>query len=269
MKDMDTEFQPNFGNRVSKQKKLWEIIHSSIRTKSIAEVAAMSLEEKRSNHYIMIEIDIPKTKKSIDKAIDKFIKDFTPLEDNGEQLLEFLGFYDDEAPYNEKPMYKELHEKITEEETEPEEIVKIVKAILTELPPEELRELWVFGMPVTEEEAKTNVEQWANNTYPIRILAEYATGELIKNYSEQGDDAITYSAKQQIEHNKTYRKNNQVLTPEEEAKEIEEYKILVEEVIKKYPKETQGYCRGRAMVEQNFSEKTILATIKIILEDEL
>ncbi len=41
----------------------------------------MSQEDKERNHYVAMEPEIPKTKKGIEKAIDKFIADLNPLED--------------------------------------------------------------------------------------------------------------------------------------------------------------------------------------------
>ena len=54
----------------------------------------MSQEDKRAEHFTAILPEIPKTKKGIDKAIDVFINDFTPDNDNGDELLGSLGFFD-------------------------------------------------------------------------------------------------------------------------------------------------------------------------------
>ena len=149
---METEFTPKFSNKSSKSKALMSLIQSSIEAELMKEVEAMSQEEKQDNHYIAIEPEIPKTKKGIEKAIDKFIADFTPLEDEAEELLSFLGFYGDEPPYNEKPLYKVLHAQITRE-AKTKEIVETVKGILRGLSVEELNKLWVFGITVTKEKA--------------------------------------------------------------------------------------------------------------------
>ena len=267
---MITEFTPKFSNRAGKSKALHFLIQSSIEAKLMKEVEAMSQEDKERNHYVAMEPEIPKTKKGIEKAIDKFIADFNPLEDEAEELLSFLGFYDNEAPYNEKPLYKLLHDKITEE-TKPKEIVETVKGILIGLPVEELNKLWVFGITVTEEEAKENVKMWVKGvaTNTANFLFFYAIGKWKQvMYKDEPEDAITFSAK------KNYTINRQVLKaiyPEdiEEPEKLEEYKGRATKVVEKYPKQAQAYCRGFIMLQKNYSEKAITATVKALLKDEL
>ncbi len=268
---MKTEFIPKFSNRTGKSKALHSLIESSVMAKLLREVEEMSLEEKEGNHYIAIEPEIPKTKKGIEKAIDKFIADFSHLEDEAEELLSFLGFFDNEAPYNEKPLYKLLHAEITEE-TKPKKVVETVKGILTGLPVEELNKLWVFGITVTEEEAKENVKMWvkgvASNT--ANFLLFYAIGSWRQIMcKDEPEDAISYSA---IENHKLHRKylySDEKLTPEEEAKKIEEYKERVTKAVRDYPKEAEAYFRGWTMLKNNYSERAILETAKKILKDEL
>ena len=267
---MKTEFIPKFSNRTGKSKALHFLIESSVMAKLLREVEEMSLEEKEGKHYIAIEPEIPKTKKGIEKAIDKFIADFSPLEDEAEELLSFLGFFDNEAPYNEKPLYKLLHAEITEE-TKPKKVVETVKGILTGLPVEELNKLWVFGTTVTEEEAKENVKIWvkvvASNT--ANFLLFYAIGSWRQIMCEdEPEDAITFSAKE------NYTINRQVLKaiyPEdiEEPEKMEKYKGRATKVVEKYPKQAQAYCRGFIMLQNNYSEKAITATVKALLKDEL
>jgi hypothetical protein len=237
---MITEFTPKFSNKTDKSKALHFLIQSSIEAKLMKEVEAMSQEDKERNHYVAMEPEIPKTKKGIEKAIDKFIADFNPLEDEAEELLCCLGFYDNEAPYNEKPLYKLLHDKITEE-TKPKEIVETVKGILIGLPVEELNKLWVFGITVTEEEAKENVKMWVKGvaTNTANFLFFYAIG-----------------------------KWKQVMCKEEPEK-LEEYKEWATKAVESYPKEAQAYCRGFTMLQNNFSERAITATVKVLLKDEL
>ena len=260
---MKTEFIPKFSNRTGKSKALHSLIESSVMAKLLREVEEMSLEEKEGNLYIAIEPEIPKTKKGIEKAIDKFIADFSPLEDEAEELLSFLGFYDEEPPYNEKPLYKVLHAQITKE-AKPKEIVETVKGILRGLSVEELNKLWVFGITVTEEEAKENVKMWATDTK--NFLLFYAIGKWKQvMYKEEPEDAITYSAKE------NYKINRQVLKaiyPEdiEEPGELEEYKERATKAVNSYPKEAQAYCRGFTMLQNNFSERAIIATLKKMLE---
>ena len=264
---MKTEFIPKFSNRTGKSKALHSLIESSVMAKLLREVEEMSLEEKEGNLYIAIEPEIPKTKKGIEKAIDKFIADFTPLEDEAEELLSFLGFYDDEPPYNEKPLYKVLHAQITRE-AKTKEIVETVKGILRGLSVEELNKLWVFGITVTEEEAKENVKMWVKRaaTNTANFLLFYAIGKWKQvMYKEEPEDAITYSAKE------NYKINRQVLKaiyPEdiEEPGELEEYKERATKAVNSYPKEAQAYCRGFTMLQNNFSERAIIATLKKMLE---
>ena len=264
---METEFTPKFSNRTGKSKALMSLIQSSIEAELMKEVEAMSQEEKEGNHYVAIEPEIPKTKKGIEKAIDKFIADFSPLEDEAEELLSVLGVFDNEAPYNEKPLYKLLHAEITEE-TKPKKVVETVKGILTGLPVEELNKLWVFGITVTEEEAKENVKMWVKGaaTDTKSFLLFYAIGKWKQvMYKEEPEDAITYSAKE------NYKINRQVLKaiyPEdiEEPGELEEYKERATKAVNSYPKEAQAYCRGFTMLQNNFSERAIIATLKKMLE---
>jgi len=267
---METEFIPKFSNKGQKSKALTSLIRASIKSKLIKEVAEMSQDEKESNHYIPIEVEIPKSKKGIEKAIDRFIADFSPLEDKGEELLSYLGFYDDEPPYNEKPLFKLLKTKITEE-TNAKETTEAVKSILTGLPVEELKKLWVFGIPVTEEEAKENIERWvtgaAQNT--ALYLFFYAIGKWKQAMGEdEQEDAITYSAKE------NYKINRQVLTtiyPEniEEPDELNKYKERATKAVESYPKEAQAFCRGISMLQNNYSERAITATVKELLKNEL
>ena len=74
---------------------------------------------------------------------------------------------------------------------------------------EELNKLWVFGITVTEEEAKENVKMWvkrvASNT--ANFLFFYAVGSWRQIMCEdEPEDAITYSAKE------NYTINRQVFT---------------------------------------------------------
>ena len=196
--------------------------------------------------------------------------DFTPLEDEAEELLSFLGFYDDEPPYNEKPLYKVLHAQITRE-AKTKEIVETVKGILRGLSVEELNKLWVFGITVTEEEAKENVKMWVKRaaTNTANFLLFYAIGKWKQvMYKEEPEDAITYSAKE------NYKINRQVLKaiyPEdiEEPEKLEKYKGRATKVVENYPKQAQAYCRGFIMLQNNYSEKAITATVKALLKDEL
>ena len=94
---MDIEYMPKMRqgkDRASVFEKMMFKIEESIKAKRRANIEAMSQEELKDNLFIEILPEIPKTKKGVDKAIEEFIKDMRPEEDNGEELLEFLGFYD-------------------------------------------------------------------------------------------------------------------------------------------------------------------------------
>jgi hypothetical protein len=267
---MEREFILKFSNKGQKSEALTSLIKTSIKGKLIKEVAEKSQEEKEDNHYVPIEPEIPKSKKGIEKAIDKFIADFSPLEDEAEELLSFLGFYDEEPPYNKKPLYKLLHAKITEE-TKAKEITEIVKSVLTGLPVEELYKLWVFGIPVTEEEAKENIENWVTRAAEndTLFLFFYAVGKWKQTMCEdEPEDAIAFSAK---ENYKIHREVFTTIYPEdiEEPEKLNEYKERATKAIESYPKETLGFYRGFIMLQNNYSERAIIATVKEILSNEL
>jgi hypothetical protein len=275
---MENQYLPNFGNKKEKLIVLDRLIKASITKKLIAEVEAMSQEEKMGNHYLPIAPDIPKTKKGVDKAIDTFINDFSPLLDNGEELLSYLGFYDNEPPHNEKPIYKSLHAKIKSKEagdeveilTEPKEVINIMRDTLKELEVEELDKVGVFGTTVTEEEAKENIEFFVerkaqNEAYYLLFYAMGNYAEIMYK-EEPEDDAITYSAKQVY---RVHRKISPYPNDIEEPEELSEYIERAKESLKEYPKEAEAYCRGWVMVRSNYSERAIISTINTILNNEL
>lgn len=276
---METEIKPVIGSLKGKAKRLQELIRSSIESKLLAEVEDMSQEEKLKNHYLPIEPEIPKAKRDIDKAIDTFINDFQNKEDRGAELLEYLNYWDNEPPYNESKHYKLLHRELSLEKVEDskytyKEVEDKVRVVLKQLSPEELYNLYIFGVVVTPEDAKRNLTWWieANRDNVDYYLFLYAVGNWKKIMFKEDmkpEDAISYSA---IENHKLHRKylySDEKLTPEEEAKNIEEYKERVNKAINKYPKETEAYCRGWAMITNNYSERAILETAKKILKDEL
>ena len=276
---METEIKPVIGSLKGKAKRLQELIRSSIESKLLAEVEDMSQEEKLKNHYLPIEPEIPKAKRDIDKAIDTFINDFQNKEDRGAELLEYLNYWDNEPPYNESKHYKLLHRELSLEKVEAskytyKEVEDKVRVVLKQLSPEELYNLYIFGVVVTPEDAKRNLTWWieANRDNVDYYLFLYAVGnwkKIMFKEDMQPEDAISYSA---IENHKLHRKylySDEKLTPEEEAKNIEEYKERVNKAINKYPKETEAYYRGWAMITNNYSERAILETAKKILKDEL
>lgn len=278
---METEFIPKFSNIDSKSNALRFLIETSIKDKLLKEVEEMSLEEKNENLYLPIQPEIPKTKKGIEKAIDKVIADSMPLEDGGEGLLESLSFFDNEPPYNERRIYKALQKQIEYTEiitkegyredtliTPGEEVIKIVRTELNKLNPEELNDLWVFGIIVTEEESKENIKRWVdiNASNATDFLFYYA----LRNWrnimgNEEPEDAITYSAKKVYEvFTVAYKKRH----PEyiEKPEELKDYKERATKAVKDYPKEAQAYCRGWVMLTNNYSERAVMATVKAILK---
>ena len=276
---METEIKPVIGSLKGKAKRLQELIRSSIKSKLLAEVEDMSQEEKLKNHYLPIEPEIHKAKRDIDTARDTFINDFQNKEDRGAELLEYLNYWDNEPPYNESKHYKLLHRELSLEKVEAskytyKEVEDKVRVVLKQLSPEELYNLYIFGVVVTPEDAKRNLTWWieANRDNVDYYLFLYAVGNWKKIMFKEDmkpEDAISYSA---IENHKLHRKylySDEKLTPEEEAKNIEEYKERVNKAINKYPKETEAYCRGWAMITNNYSERAILETAKKILKDEL
>ena len=141
---MDIEFIPKIKrrrDRASTLKKLELKIEESLRAKRIAELEAMSQEDKRAEHFTAILPEIPKTKKGIDKAIDVFINDFDPDKDNVEELLYFLGFYDlgediEEGDWTTRAKYLRERIKYIEEGdnltilSSPKEVVDVVREYL-------------------------------------------------------------------------------------------------------------------------------------------
>ncbi len=274
---MEIEIKPVISSIDSKQKKLDELIKSSIESKLLAGVEATSQEEKLENHYLPIEPEIPKAKKDIDKAIDEFINDFQNKEDRGAELLEYLNYWDNEPPYNESKHYKLLHSELSLDKVEADkysykEVEDKVRVVLKQLSPEELYNLYIFGVVVTKEDAKRNLTFWieVNRDRMADNLFYYALQNFYNIMAQKNtEDAISFSAKKNYERIKNLYHSEEDITPEEEAKKIEEYKERVTKVINDYPKETEAYCRGFIMIRNNFSERAIVETAKKILKDEL
>jgi len=206
---MDIEFIPKIKrrrDRASTLKKLELKIEESLRAKRIAELEAMSQEDKRAEHFTAILPEIPKTKKGIDKAIDVFINDFDPDKDNVEELLYFLGFYDlgediEEGDWTTRAKYLRERIKYIEEGdnltilSSPKEVVDVVREYLQSAPTEELYNLWVFGIVVTEEDANKNKERFIDRAkyFDVNKLFYYAD-EKYSNYYQATEDEILLKA---------------------------------------------------------------------------
>jgi hypothetical protein len=268
---METEFKPIFSNSKGKRKKLLEMVRASIEGKLLANIEDMSREDKEANHYIPLQPVIPKNKKGVDKAIDNFILDFKPLEDEGEELLSFLGFFDNEPPYNEKDIYKKLHSKIQEGKTEATEIIDIVKDILKSLSNEELNNLWVFGTTVSEEEAKENIESWVdtNSNIIASLLYSYAEGLFLMTFAkDKPEDPVLYSTEKYRELTLKVNERSGVEFTDEDKNWVEGCIERTNQYIKDYPKEVEAMNRGYLMIHNNYSERAIVTTVNAILQGD-
>ena len=275
---MDIEFIPKIKrrrDRASTLKKLELKIEESLRAKRIAELEAMSQEDKRAEHFTAILPEIPKTKKGIDKAIDVFINDFDPDKDNVEELLYFLGFYDlgediEEGDWTTRAKYLRERIKYIEEGdnltilSSPKEVVDVVREYLQSAPTEELYNLWVFGIVVTEEDANKNKERFIDRAkyFDVNKLFYYAD-EKYSNYYQATEDEILLKAGKRWYN--VISKRDFVDTTEEEK--IEDCKEQIIKVVTDYPTEATAYYRGLSMIKRNYSEKAILSTIDVILNN--
>jgi len=275
---MDIEFIPKIKrrrDRASTLKKLELKIEESLRAKRIAELEAMSQEDKRAEHFTAILPEIPKTKKGIDKAIDVFINDFDPDKDNVEELLYFLGFYDlgediEEGDWTTRAKYLRERIKYIEEGdnltilSSPKEVVDVVREYLQSAPTKELYNLWVFGIVVTEEDANKNKERFIDRAkyFDVNKLFYYAD-EKYSNYYQATEDEILLKAGKRWYN--VISKRDFVDTTEEEK--IEDCKEQIIKVITDYPTEATAYYRGLSMIKRNYSEKAILSTIDVILNN--
>lgn len=275
---MDIELIPKIRggkDRASTFDKIKFKIEESIKAKRRADLEAMSLEEKIDNHYTAILPEIPKTKKGLDKAIDVFIKDFTPDTDNGEELLCFLGFYEfgegiEEGNHTIRAKYLRERIKFKEEGdtitilSSTKVVVDIVRVYLQSLPTEELYNLSIFGIVVTEEDANKNKERFIDRAkyFDVNKLFYYAD-EKYSNYYQATEDEILLKAGKRWYN--VISKRDFVDTTEEEK--IEDCKEQIIKVITDYPTEATAYYRGLSMIKRNYSEKAILSTIDVILNN--
>ena len=274
---MDIEFIPKIRggkDRLSTFNKIEFKIEDSIKAKRRADLEAMSQEDKIDNHYTAILPEIPKTKKGIDKAIDVFINDHTPETDNGEELLEYLGFYDiregiDEGDWTIRAMYLRERIKFKEEGdtitilSSTKEVVNVVREYLQSLPTEELYNLSVFGIVVTEEEANKNRENFIDQAkywYMYKLYC-YATEKYNSKAKDTEEDILLKAGETEYKLSKYHFLD----TTEEEN--LAQYKKLIIKAITEYPEEATAYCRAFKMIQGNYSERAILSTIDKILSN--
>ena len=261
-------------DRLSTFNKIEFKIEESIKAKRRADLEAMSQEEKIDNHYTAILPEIPKTKKGIDKAIDVFINDFTPDTDSGENLLEYLGFYDigegiDEGDHTIRAKYLRERIKFKEEGdtitilSSTKEVVNVVREYLQSLPTEELYNLWIFGIVVTEEEANENKERFIDQAkyWYMNKLYFYAKEKYNSKATDTEEDILFKAGEREFKMSKYHFLD----TTEEEN--LEQYKKLIIKAITNYPEEATAYCRAFKMIKSNYSERAILSTIDKILSN--
>lgn len=274
---MNIEFIPKIRgvkDRVATLKKIEFKIEESIKAKRRADLEAMSQEDKIYNHYAAILPEIPKTKKGIDKAIDVFINDFTPDTDSGENLLEYLGFYEfgegiEEGDCTIRAKYLRERIKFKEEGdtitilSSTKEVVDIVRELLQSLPTEELYNLSIFGIVVTEEEANKNKEYFIDQVkyFYMYKLYSYAIEKYNSKHTDTEDDILFKAGEREFKISKYHFSN----TTEEEN--LEQYKKLIIKAITDYPEEATAYCRAFKMIRSNYSERAILSTIDKILSN--
>lgn len=274
---MNIEFIPKIRggkDRLSTFNKIEFKIEDSIKAKRRADLEAMSQEDKIDNHYTAILPEIPKTKKGIDKAIDVFINDHTPETDNGEELLEYLGFYDigegiDEGDWTIRAMYLRERIKFKEEGdtitilSSTKEVVDVVREYLQSLPTEELYKLYVFGIVVTEEDANRNKEMFIDQAkywYMSKLLF-YAEKKYNSEPTDTEEDVLYKAGEREYKLTKYHFLD----TTEEEN--LETYKSLIKKAITDYPAEATAYCRALKMIRNNYSERAILSTVDKILSN--
>ena len=274
---MNIEFIPKIRggkDRLSTFNKIEFKIEDSIKAKRRADLEAMSQEDKIDNHYTAILPEIPKTKKGIDKAIDVFINDFTPDTDSGENLLEYLGFYDigegiEEGDHTIRAMYLRERIKFKEEGdtitilSSTKEVVNVVREYLQSLPTEELYNLSVFGIVVTEEEANKNRENFIDQAkywYMYKLYC-YATEKYNSKAKDTEEDILLKAGETEYKLSKYHFLD----TTEEEN--LAQYKKLIIKAITDYPEEATAYCRAYKMLRNNYSERAILSTIDKILSN--
>lgn len=274
---MDIEFIPKLRggkDRSSLFDKVIFKLEESIKAKRRAELGAMSQEEKIDNYYTAILPEIPKTKKGIDKAIEEFIKDMQPDTDNGEELLCFLGFYDigegiEEGDWAISAKYLRERIKFKEEGdtitilSSTKEVVDIVREYLQSLPTEELNNLLIFGIVVTEEEANRNKETFIDQAkywYMYKLYC-YAVEKYNSKHTDTEEDILFKAGERE------YKINNYQFYNTTEEENLEQYKKLIIKAITDYPEEAIAYCRALKMIRSNYSDRAILSTIDKILNN--
>jgi len=281
---MDIEYMPKMRqgkDRASVFEKMMFKIEESIKAKRRANIEAMSQEELKDNLFIEILPEIPKTKKGVDKAIEEFIKDMRPEEDNGEELLEFLGFYDigegiEEGDWTKRANYLRERIKFKEEGdtitilSSTKEVVNVVIEYLQSLPTEELFSLHIFGYVTTQEDANRYKETYIDQAkywYMEKLL--WYSKERYNSEAKDTEEDILYKAGERLykEDLKYIDTHYIFLKDKTDQENIEEYKERIRKAITDYPEEAMAYYKGLRMLEINYSDRAVLSTLDKLLNN--
>lgn len=166
---------------LSAYEKAMKLISDSLADKFKADIEAMSEQEKIDNRYLPHQPEIPKTKKGIKEAVDKYIEEEAV---NVCDMLINLGLLYDS--WGEDAVSKELADKLREQIDYKEEngelhileseegVIEKTRALLLQQPIDTLTALSVFGDVVTEEEASKNI------SFRIKTLPEIIINEFLK-----------------------------------------------------------------------------------------
>ena len=142
-------------------------------------------------------------------------------------------------------------------------MVNVVIEYLQSLPTEELYNLWIFGIVVTEEEANKNKEYFIDQAkywYKYKLFS-YATEKYNSKHTDAEEDILFKAGEREFKISKYHFLD----TTEEEN--LEQYKKLIIKAITDYPEEATAYCRAFKMIQGNYSERAILSTIDKILSN--
>ena len=281
---MDIEYMPKMRqgkDRASVFEKMMFKIEESIKAKRRANIEAMSQEELKDNLFIEILPEIPKTKKGVDKAIEEFIKDMRPEEDNGEELLEFLGFYDigegiEEGDWTKRANYLRERIKFKEEGdtitilSSTKEVVNVVIEYLQSLPTEDLFSLHIFGYVTTQEDANRYKETYIDQAkywYMEKLL--WYSKERYNSEAKDTEEDILYKAGERLykEDLKYIDTHYIFLKDKTDQENIEEYKERIRKAITDYPEEAMAYYKGLRMLEINYSDRAVLSTLDKLLNN--
>ena len=281
---MDIEYMPKMRqgkDRASVFEKMMFKREESIKAQRRANIEAMSQEELKDNLFIEILPEIPKTKKGVDKAIEEFIKDMRPEEDNGEELLEFLGFYDigegiEEGDWTKRANYLRERIKFKEEGdtitilSSTKEVVNVVIEYLQSLPTEELFSLHIFGYVTTQEDANRYKETYIDQAkywYMEKLL--WYSKERYNSEAKDTEEDILYKAGERLykEDLKYIDTHYIFLKDKTDQENIEEYKERIRKAITDYPEEAMAYYKGLRMLEINYSDRAVLSTLDKLLNN--